>query len=94
MSSGTRRRLPAAAAALLALVTAAAPAAEVLHDHSHGWGAECPVCEGSPTPDGVRCDGAALPAERDTASPGLAETDAGTAPPALPRSQGARAPPA
>lgn len=94
MSSGTRRRRLVAAAALLAFVTVAAPAAEVLHDHSPGSSAECPVCEGSPTPDGVRCDGAALPAERDAAGPGLAETDAGTAPPALPRSQGARAPPA
>lgn len=94
MSSGTRRRRLVAAAALLALVTAAAPAAEVLHDHSHGWRAECPVCEGSPTPDGVRGDGAALPAERDTAGLGLAESDAEAAPPALPRSPGARAPPA
>lgn len=93
MSSGTRRRLRPVAAVLLALVAAAIPAAEALHDHPHS-DAECPVCEGSPAPDGVRCDGAALPAERDTASLRFAEADAKAARPPVPRSQGARAPPA
>lgn len=93
MSNGTRRRLRLVAAVLLALVAAAIPAAEALHDHPHS-DAECPVCEASPAPDGVRRDSAALPDRRDTASPGLAEADAKVPRPPVPRSHGARAPPA
>ena len=93
MNRGTRRRRAAVAIVLLAVLTAALPAATAFHDHAEHPETECEICAVATASVAVVRDGNALSVRADFPSLRVVEVFAEVAPPIL-RANGARAPPA
>lgn len=95
MNRGTRRRRAAVAIVLLAVLTAALPAATAFHDHHQAEHpeTECEICAVATASVAVVRDGSALSVRADRPSLPVVEAFAEVAPPTL-RANGARAPPA
>ena len=94
MNRGTRRRRAAVAIVLLAVLTAALPAATAFHDHAAEHPeTECEICAVATASVAVVRDGSALSVRAALPSLPVLEALAEVAPPIL-RANGARAPPA